>query len=110
MNLMPWENIDKLYERVVKSNFMTSCVNSVATVLITIGVPANRTPDADDLMISTAATIGTLAGYWYWLGRSHARRRIELQNDLNKVQTNFYHHVGIYVICFNIGSANCQRA
>lgn len=105
---MPWDNIDKIYEKISRSRFTTSCVNTVATLLIAIGVPENHTPDADDLIITATATAGTLLGYWYWLGRSHARRRRELQNDLNKVGSWKQNNKSSPL--HNIGPKNCKRS
>ena len=85
MNFFPWERLDRFYDGISRSKFTTACVNSIATILIAVGVPPKHTPDADDLIISATATIFTLASYWYWLGKNHARRRKTLETDLNKV-------------------------
>jgi hypothetical protein len=65
MNFIPWGAIDKIVEDILTSEHMSYCVQMTHQFLITIGVPANHTPDAEQLLLSVTAVIVTLSSYWY---------------------------------------------
>jgi hypothetical protein len=85
MNFIPWGAIDKIVEDILTSEHMSQCVQWTHQFLITIGVPANHTPDAEQLLLSVTAVIVTLSSYWYWLGNNHLRKRRDLESNLTKV-------------------------
>lgn len=91
MNYIPWNFIDKIVEDILTSPSMKKCVLFTHSILITIGVPENHTPDAEQLLISITAVIFTLISYWYWLGHNHAMKRSDLESKLTKV---------IYILSF----------
>jgi hypothetical protein len=64
---------------------MLSCVAFTHQLLVTVGVPENHTPDAEQLLLFITAVIVTLASYWYWLGKNHLLKRQHLESQLTKV-------------------------
>jgi ethanolamine-phosphate cytidylyltransferase len=85
MNYIPWGAIDRIVEDILASPRMLSCVAFTHQLLVTVGVPENHTPDAEQLLLFITAVIVTLASYWYWLGNNHLRKRRDLESQLTKV-------------------------
>ena len=85
MNYITWGMIDRLVEDILTSPHMLQCVQFTHNFLISLGVPENHTPSAEQLLLSVTAVIVTLSSYWYWLGKNHLRKRRDLENKLTKV-------------------------
>ena len=81
-----WDLVTFVSDSFVESSMFKRIAETCFSMMRLAGVPSTHIPSSIQLAQSFTVANITLLSYWFWLGNSHSRKRLELEKKLAQAQ------------------------